>query len=314
VIIVNMSYPNYVCVRVRFPLANALVASMKVCIKGRGDIVVPIWYENVPFFCFFCGRIDHSDKECPDGEIGVGEVKFGVELRASLKRIHEVRIPVRREAARFLNFEGSQRTKLQDEASSSQVSGQGYRRAGQRVSTGEVGCDVESARSIPIDDERELMRGVKEIDMRDADMNQGLQPVFGSDELRQRVSFGTNATSKEEMSTGVSNMHAAMHIPPMGGTESDSHVVEQDLHRIKRSGPNRSGDNLKGERLFPYRRPQRKVTGASLEGAAEANTAREIKEEGVGMEDQVFGNTTLALILTDPKTVMGPRLGARQEP
>jgi hypothetical protein len=118
VIIVNMSYPNYVRVRVRFPLANALVASMKVCIKGRGDIVVPIWYENVPFFCFFYGRIGHSDKECPDGEIGVGEVKFGVELRASLKRIHEVRIPVRREAARFLNFEGSQRTKLQDEASS----------------------------------------------------------------------------------------------------------------------------------------------------------------------------------------------------
>jgi hypothetical protein len=116
------------------------------------------------------------------------------------------------------------------------------------------------------------------------------------------------------MSTGVSNMHAAMHIPPMGGTESDSHVVEQDLHRIKRSGPNRSGDNLKGERLFPYRRPQRKVTGAGLEGAAEANIAREIKEEGVGMEDQVFGNTTLALILTDPKIVMGPRLGARQEP
>jgi hypothetical protein len=29
------------------------------------------------------------------------------------------------------------------------------------------------------------MRGVKEINMRDADMNQGLQPVFGSDELRQ---------------------------------------------------------------------------------------------------------------------------------
>jgi hypothetical protein len=89
-------------------------------------MVVPIRYENVPFFCFLCGRIGHSDKECPDDEVGEGELKFGVELKASPpKRIREVRIQSMPRAACFLNFEGAQRSKLDDEASSSHRSRRG---------------------------------------------------------------------------------------------------------------------------------------------------------------------------------------------
>jgi hypothetical protein len=108
VIKVDLSYPNYIRIRVMFPLANALVVSTKVCIRGRGDIVVLVRYENAPFFCFICGRIGHLDKECPDGEIGAGEFKYGAELRASPpKRFHEVKVPIRSEAAWFLKFEGA---------------------------------------------------------------------------------------------------------------------------------------------------------------------------------------------------------------
>jgi hypothetical protein len=88
-----MSYPNYVQVRILFPLANALVASAKVSIQGRSDMVVMIRYENVQFFYFIYGRIGHSDKECPEGEVGVGVFGFGVELCALLpKRLQEVKI------------------------------------------------------------------------------------------------------------------------------------------------------------------------------------------------------------------------------
>jgi hypothetical protein len=38
--------------------------------------VVPIRYENVPFFCFICGRIGHLDKECSDGEVGEGSLSL----------------------------------------------------------------------------------------------------------------------------------------------------------------------------------------------------------------------------------------------
>jgi hypothetical protein len=48
-------------------------------------------------------------------------------------------------------------------------------------------------------------------------------------------------------------------------------------------------------------------------GTTEADAAREIKNEGVVMEDQVIGSPTLTLFLIDPKTLTGPRLGACQE-
>jgi hypothetical protein len=46
----DMSYPNYVHVRILFPLANALLASTKVHIWGRSDMDVMTRYENIPFF------------------------------------------------------------------------------------------------------------------------------------------------------------------------------------------------------------------------------------------------------------------------
>jgi hypothetical protein len=67
-------------------LANALVLEAKVRIHGRGEMKVAIRYENVPFFCFICGRIGHSDKECLDSELGDGNLNFGAKLRPSLRR------------------------------------------------------------------------------------------------------------------------------------------------------------------------------------------------------------------------------------
>jgi hypothetical protein len=81
---------------------------------------VHVRYENVSFFCFICGRIEHSDNDCPDGEVGDSSFNFGVEIRASPpKRLCEVRVQTQPMAARFLNFEGDQKARLQDEASSS---------------------------------------------------------------------------------------------------------------------------------------------------------------------------------------------------
>jgi hypothetical protein len=113
VIRVDMSFPNYIQFRVMLPLANSLLASTKVCIRGWDDIVVPIHYENIPFFCFIYGRIRHSNKECLDGEVGDGVFKYGVELRASPpKRQCEVRIQLWSTTAQFPNFKGDQHIRL----------------------------------------------------------------------------------------------------------------------------------------------------------------------------------------------------------
>jgi hypothetical protein len=39
---VDLSFLNYVRVRVMFPLANALVLEAKICIHGKGDMKVLI--------------------------------------------------------------------------------------------------------------------------------------------------------------------------------------------------------------------------------------------------------------------------------
>jgi hypothetical protein len=109
VVRVDLSYPNYVRVRVMFPLASALVALTEVHIRGRSDMVVMIKYENILYFCFIYGRIGHSDRECPDGEVAAGEFGFGMEFHASPpKRMREVKVQTRLGAAHFLNFEGTQ--------------------------------------------------------------------------------------------------------------------------------------------------------------------------------------------------------------
>jgi hypothetical protein len=91
---------------------------------------------------------------------------------------------------------------LQDEASSSQLPGKGQRRLGHIPNPSALGEGDGSTRSIPADEECELMRGVKDIDVKDAGMSEKLPQVFSTDGIQQRDSFGMNVTSDEEMSAG----------------------------------------------------------------------------------------------------------------
>jgi hypothetical protein len=80
--------------------------------------------------------------------------------------------------ARFLNFEGAQRTKLQNQAS---WPGSTNDHEGPRHRSGMLVEIEEVANSIPKEDECELMHGVQHIDARDANTSSGLQPVLGPD-------------------------------------------------------------------------------------------------------------------------------------
>ena len=74
-------------------------------------------YENIPFFCFWCGRIGHDKRECPEEIPEVGGVRFGEALRCSpqkreVGRRQTIR-PPESNARRGLNFCGEQKEKFQ---------------------------------------------------------------------------------------------------------------------------------------------------------------------------------------------------------
>ena len=66
VIEVGKAIQNYKRVRVDFPLAKPLRQVIEQKVKGKGSMVFMVKYENIPHFCFGCGRIGHAQEECPD--------------------------------------------------------------------------------------------------------------------------------------------------------------------------------------------------------------------------------------------------------
>jgi hypothetical protein len=129
-------------------------------------MTVPIHYENVPFFCFICGRLGHLEKECLDGELGDGALNFGAELRASpSKRLREIRVQSKPGAMHFLNFEGPQWARLQEEANSAMRDTNSMVSENQRHSEEEQEEVGDHAHSIPKEEEGELMKGDGNIDV-----------------------------------------------------------------------------------------------------------------------------------------------------
>jgi hypothetical protein len=122
--------------------------------------------------------------------------------------------------------------------------------------------------------------------------------------------LGTNLTSNEEMSTGVSGPpRALLKLSSVVHTKTLS-AADCEMPQMKWSSPSRSGDKTRRDRLSPYRRPKWNVAGNIKEGSGEEDDAQAFKKEEQVMEDEVVDVPTLALISADPNTLMGPQYEA----
>jgi hypothetical protein len=282
---------------------------VKIRLRGKGDMKVHVRYENVSFFCFICGRIGHSDKDWPDGEVEDGAFNYGVELRASPpKHLREVRVQTRPMAAQFLNFEGDQKARLQDETSSSWRRDNPSEQGGRRQWGGGLEEEGDQVNSIPHNEEKEFMQGIEVIE----EGSQGeLLPIYGPDGMQQRVSLGTNMMSKGEPSVGVLPQHTVSVAPK-------TRIDDQELSLMKHAGPSRNNDKQKKRRMSPYSRSKRHGGDgcASDSGMVEAlSRGVNLDDSGgdQGMLDEGLGFTALPSSAADPTPLTGHQDEARQE-
>jgi hypothetical protein len=82
-VIVNEGRINpskYLRARVYLDMNKPLARVVTITLKERK--MYPVYYEKLPEFCFFCGKLGHDVTECGDGVHPKSECQWGDDLRA----------------------------------------------------------------------------------------------------------------------------------------------------------------------------------------------------------------------------------------
>ena len=215
VIAVGKAVQNCKRVRVDFPLAKPIMHMIEKKVKGKGTMVFSVKYENIPHFCFGCGRIGHAQEECPDEGQTTGGVQFGKALRCSPQKFgtgRSMTIPAEDSGARrALNFSGDQQRRLLAEAySSNSRRGEGVNSNRRRYREGESPAsnpeEEKHESEIPV----ELVDGVKNmaVDSRIPDLN-----VHPPEPGRGKVSGLDSYVGSSDTSGGIMpELHDTAHL------------------------------------------------------------------------------------------------------
>lgn len=202
-------FPGYLRVRINFLLPKALMPELKVKkLKGRGIMGILLRYENVPHFCFSCGRIGHAALSCTMEEPMDQGIKYGEELRTS---------PPRRVREVLVKRTPSRATRQLFQVDVHQTPPPQYANVRERVHAGDAEVSMSNV-------EENLLRGHAGFDREETDAEAATNIAESIKELqvacgrcgsrnascgnakgkrKDRVSFGTNMTTTEEESLGI---------------------------------------------------------------------------------------------------------------
>ncbi|CAO2035397.1 unnamed protein product [Urochloa humidicola] len=184
---------NFLRARVALILEEPLKPVVEVKIKDKGVMSFEVGYENVPFFCFICGRMGHSKRECPEQDDDSEEENEEEEMddpKGKKKKLGEWmrKSPLKRSAEkqrvnpaagqaranRALNFSGEQLARIQ--AASSATRGNGGKRKTE-LHAGEA--HERSPLRLPWKVNKELSEGVQRLSVEASKGEYGSERVSG---------------------------------------------------------------------------------------------------------------------------------------
>jgi hypothetical protein len=276
---------------------------------------IALRYENVPHFCFSCGRIGHAVANCPEGETGGQGINFGEELRASPPRCSR-EISVKNLNPRVTRplFQAGLQQVL------STVKGSERTRKGSN-SEARVHADVEMEGMKGYEPGSQHQGSLSGIKDELADSVRGMTVACKDEDIKddvgmwgskERVSFGTNMSTDDESSesgsvqqsparpsTAVERFHAKC----FGGA-SDKAGEKKAALKVQGAGTSK-------KQKTPVKRNIKGMIEALEEGNRE-NVQNQDKMEFQGKGEEVHSSQD-ALLKLDPNHLTGTPEEARQE-
>ena len=85
---------KYIKVRIKLDIHQPLSRGRFVDIGNSEPLWISIQYEKMPIFCYWCGLLNHDDKDCKtwldsDGTLNKDDQQYGLWLRANTTNIQQ---------------------------------------------------------------------------------------------------------------------------------------------------------------------------------------------------------------------------------
>jgi hypothetical protein len=189
-------------IRVIYPLEKPLQPELKVKIRGRGVMPIMLRYENVPYFCFSCRMMGHAAANCEMGDAENQGICFGEELRASPPRrardilVHALAPQVARPLFQLVTPGANSSYDSQGSRNRTWVQGV---REDQSDGHSDRSREEVLEKSVPKVD-LNLADGVKELNV-SGKVGDSTTVEPGKENIKERVSFGTNMSTEDDTST-----------------------------------------------------------------------------------------------------------------
>ncbi|CAN6171137.1 unnamed protein product [Urochloa humidicola] len=234
-------------------------------VKDRGLMEFVVKYENVPHFCFVCGRIGHAGRECPDEDLQEDGLRFGTGLRTSpFKREMGRRLAVHTatpSVRRGLNFSGQQRERAASFSASSAQDGARKRTTKERsASTGKEKENLYEDDDVADKRTEEIAKGVQEMAVDDPANQKGHASPTSRDE---------QMSAQGERVSGIYSY--------AGSIDSSRAAHEKETLKLEKSALSMHERMLNAKRKKSNAEQDRTLANSP-------RTARELEKVGKGMQ------------------------------